>query len=53
MTFKQIFLLISSTTAINNNGDKLLPWVTPTFTLDSPYTPGPHSSLLFVSPPPI
>ncbi|KAK2181098.1 hypothetical protein NP493_411g02070 [Ridgeia piscesae] len=53
MTFIQIFLLISSTTAINNNGVKALPCVTPTFTLDSPYTPGPHSSLLFVSPPPI
>ncbi|KAK2172644.1 hypothetical protein NP493_944g02043 [Ridgeia piscesae] len=53
MTFIQIFLLISSTTAINNNGVKAFPCVTPTFTLDSPYTPGPHSSLLFVSPAPI
>ncbi|KAK2174497.1 hypothetical protein NP493_796g01030 [Ridgeia piscesae] len=53
MTFIQIFLLISSTTAINNNWVKALPCVTPTFTLDSPYTSGPHSSPLFVSPPPI
>ncbi|KAK2169244.1 hypothetical protein NP493_1199g02018 [Ridgeia piscesae] len=54
MTFIQIFLLISSTTAINKNGVKALPCVRSTFTLDSPYTyTGPHSSLLFVSPPPI
>ena len=53
ITFIQIFLLISSTTAINNNRVKALPCVTPTFTLDSPYTSGPHSSPLFVSPPPI
>ena len=53
ITFIQIFLLISSTTAINNNGVKALPCVRPTFTLDSPYTPGRHSSLLFVSSPSI
>ncbi|KAK2190586.1 hypothetical protein NP493_75g05000 [Ridgeia piscesae] len=53
MTFIQIFLLISSTTVINNNWVKALPCVRPTFTLDSPYTPGRDSSLLFVSPPPI
>ena len=49
MSFVQIFLHISSTTAINNNGIKALPCVRPTFTLDSPDTPGPPSTLLFVS----
>ncbi|KAK2159143.1 hypothetical protein NP493_1744g00039 [Ridgeia piscesae] len=48
-SFVQIFLLISSTKAINNNGIKALHYVRPTFTLESPYTPGPHSTLLFVS----
>ena len=33
----------------HNNGLKALPCVRPTFTLDSPDTPGPHSTLSFVS----
>ncbi|KAK2186332.1 hypothetical protein NP493_205g01015 [Ridgeia piscesae] len=45
MTFIQIFLLISSTTAINNNWVKALPCVTPTFTWTLPL--GPPSTSVF------
>ena len=44
-----IFLLISSTTVINNNGLTALPCLRPAFTLDSPDSHGLHNTLLFVS----
>ncbi|KAK2185040.1 hypothetical protein NP493_247g03108 [Ridgeia piscesae] len=42
MSFVHIFLLFSSTTATYKNGTKAFPCVKPTFTLNSPDSPGPH-----------
>ena len=49
MSFVPVFLLSSSITAINNKGLNKLPCLRPPFTLNYPDTPGPHSTLLFMS----